>query len=443
MNRIFLTAISAFFVLMTSISSTYASSIENLVVKDYQDYLKPLFVHFHQNPELSMVEFNTARRMAEELKAAGFQVTEKVGGTGVVAMMENGNGPLVMMRADMDGLPIEERSGLPYASKATQEDPITGNIVPVMHACGHDVHITSLVGTARYMSANKDKWQGTLMLIVQPAEERIIGARLMMEDNLWQRFGQPDYALAFHVGSMLPTNTINVIPGSTYAGSDSVDIIVHGIGTHGASPHAGKDPIVLGSQIVLALQTLISRELPPRDAGVITVGSFHSGTKHNIISDRAHLQLTVRNTSLETRQLLLDGIKRIAENLGRAAGLPEDKLPEVIYSMESTPPTLNHVGLTERLKTNWLDKLGEDRVISIRPKGMGAEDFPYFTTDPAIPSVYFAVGGTPAEQLKSARNGGPAVPSHHSPLFKITPEPAVVMGTTATIHALLELMPAS
>jgi len=419
------------------------SAIEKQISADYQDYLGPLFIHFHQNPELSLVEFKTAARMAKELRAVGFTVTEKVGGTGVVALMENGPGPMVMMRADMDGLPVEEKSGLSYASKATQKDPITGNMVPVMHACGHDVHITSLVGTARYMSANKDKWSGTLMLLVQPAEERIIGARLMMEDNLWQRFGKPDYAMALHVGSMLPSNTINVIPGSTYAGSDSLDIIVHGIGTHGASPHAGKDPIVLGSQIVLALQTLISRELPPRDAGVITVGSFHSGTKHNIISDRAHLQVTVRNTSLETRKLLLEGIKRIAENLGRAAGLPEDKLPEVIYSKESTPPTINDTPLTERLKANWIEKLGEERVLAIRSKGMGAEDFPYFTTDPAIPSLYFAVGGTPAEKLQAARAGGEPVPSHHSPLFKITPEPAVVTGTTATIYALLELMPKS
>ncbi len=419
------------------------SGLEDKIAQDYDDYLQPLFVHFHENPELSLLEFKTAARMAKELRAAGFQVTEKVGGTGVVAMMENGDGPLVMMRADMDGLPVEEKSGLSYASKATQKDPITGNMVPVMHACGHDVHITSLVGTARYMSNNKDLWRGTLMLIVQPAEERIMGARMMVEDKLWERFGTPDYALAFHVGAQLPSHKINVVGGSTYAGSDSLDIIVHGIGAHGASPHSGKDPIVLGSQIVLALQTLISRELPPRDAGVITVGSFHAGTKHNIISDRAHLQVTVRNTSLETRKLLLEGIERIAVNLGRAAGLPEDKLPEVIYSEESTPPTLNDVALAERLKTKWLSQFGEERVLSVRSKGMGAEDFPYFTTDPAIPSVYFAVGGTPLEDIEAARKGGAPVPSHHSPLFKITPKPAVVTGTTATIHALLELMPAT
>ena len=424
-------------------SGLYAdSALEKQISADYEDYLKPLFIHFHKNPELSLLEFKTAARMADELRAAGFTVTEKVGGTGVVAMMENGDGPLVMMRADMDGLPVEEKSGLSYASTATQVDPITKNEVPVMHACGHDVHITSLVGTARYMSANKDKWSGTLMLLVQPAEERIMGARLMMQDNLWQRFGTPDYALAFHVGAQLPSHAINVVGGSTYAGSDSVDIIVHGIGAHGASPHSGKDPIVLGSQIVLALQTLISRELPPRDAGVITVGSFHSGTKHNIISDRAHLQLTVRNTSLETRKLLLDGIERIAVNLGRAAGLPEDKLPEVIFSKESTPPTLNDFDLADRLRTHWIGKFGEERVLSIRSKGMGAEDFPYFTTDPKIPSVYFAVGGTPLEKIEAARNGGEPVPSHHSPLFKITPKPAVVTGTTATIYALLDLMPA-
>jgi len=421
--------------------SAVNTDIKQLVATDYEKYLKDLYLHFHKNPELSLQEFATAKRMASELSKEGFTVTENVGGTGVVAMMKNGPGPLVMMRADMDGLPVEEKSGLSYASKATQKDLITGNIVPVMHACGHDVHITSLVGTARYLNANKNSWSGTLMLIVQPAEERVIGARMMMEDNLWQRFGTPDYALAFHVGSGLPTGKINIIDGSPYAGADTVDIIVHGVGTHGAYPHAGKDPVLIASQIVVALQTLVSRELPPRDPGVVTVGSFHSGTKHNIISDKAVLQLTVRNTSLKTRKVLLDGIKRIAENMGRVAGLPEDKLPEVIVSNESTPPTINDGPLARRLKSVWDEELGKENVLTMKGKGMGAEDFPYFTTDPAIKSVYFAVGGTPAKAIEDAKNGGPAVPSHHSPLFKITPEPAVTTGTEATIHAILELMP--
>lgn len=415
-------------------------NLKETIAKDYDSYLSDLFIHFHKNPELSMQEHKTAARLAKELRAEGFEVTEGVGGTGIVAMMKNGDGPLVMMRADMDGLPVPEKSGLSYASTATQKNIVNGNVVPVMHACGHDVHITSLVGTARRMVAMKDQWSGTLMLVGQPAEERIIGAKAMMDDNLWQRFGQPDYALAFHVSSGGEAGIINVSEGAPYAGADTVDIIIHGVGTHGAHPHAGKDPVLLGSQIVVALQTLVSRTLPPRDPGVVTVGSFHAGTKHNIISDRAMLQLTVRNTSLKTRKTLLDGIKRIAENLGRAAGLPEDKLPEVIVLKESTPPTVNDGPMARRLKAVWTAKMGKDAVVDIPTKGMGAEDFPYFTTEPAIQSVYFSIGGTPKAELDAAKAGGKPVPSHHSPIFKITPEPAITKGVEATVHALMDLL---
>src|SRR5210317_2346633 len=418
----------------------FAGEIGTAVEKDYDEHLADLFDHFHRNPELSLIEFETAARMAEELRAAGFEVTEGVGGTGVVAMLRNGDGPLVMMRADMDGLPVEEKSGLENASRAQQKDPITGNTVFTMHACGHDVHITSLVGTARYMAANKDTWRGKLMLLVQPAEERVLGARAMRDDQVWERFGKPDYALAFHVSSSGVAGVINVQEGSPYAGADTVDIIVHGVGAHGASPHRGKDPIVLGSQIVIALQTLVSRELSPRDPGVVTVGSFHSGTKHNIISDRAHLQLTVRNTSPETRQILLDGIRRIAENMGRAAGLPEDKLPEVIVSNEGTPPTVNDGPLARRLRQAWNSEIGSEWVVDIPTKGMGAEDFPFFTVDPPIPSVYWAIGGTPQEDFDREAAGGEPVPSHHSPLFKISQEPAVTAGVKSTVVALLELL---
>ena len=417
-----------------------ASDLNGAVQKDYDGHLAKLFDYFHRNPELSTVEFETAKRMAEELRAAGFEVTEKVGGTGVVAMMKNGAGPLVMMRADMDGLPVEEKSGLENASRATQTDPVTGNTVFTMHACGHDVHITSLVGTARQMAARKDEWNGTLMLIVQPAEERVLGARAMKDDDLWERFGQPDYALAFHVSSSNVAGTINVSEGSPYAGADTVDIFIRGVGAHGASPHRGKDPIVLGSQIVLALQTLVSRELSPRDAGVVTVGSFHSGTKHNIISDEAHLQLTVRSMTDETRAILLNGIKRIAENMGRVAGLPEDLLPEVIISEESVPPTNNDAELTRRLRVAWTDAMGDDAVVDIPTKGMGAEDFPYFTDDPEIPSVYWAIGGTPQKDFDTEIAGGPPVPSHHSPLFKISPEPSVKAGVESTVVALMTLL---
>jgi hippurate hydrolase len=417
-----------------------ASDLNDDIKSDYDGYLGALFDHFHRNPELSLVEHQTAARMAQELRAAGFDVTENVGGLGVVAIMKNGAGPMVMMRADMDGLPVEEKAGLDNASKVTQKDPITGNIVPVMHACGHDVHITSLVGTARQMAARKSEWSGTLMLIAQPAEERVIGARAMRDDGLWQRFGTPDYALALHVSSQDVAGVINVSEGSPYAGADTVDIVIHGVGAHGAHPHAGKDPVVLGAQIVLALQTLVSRELAPREPGVVTVGSFVAGTKHNIISDRAHLQLTVRSTSEETRTLLLEGIERIAVNMGRVAGLPEDKLPEVTVSEESVPPTTNDAALARRLKVEWSKAMGDAAVIDNLTKGMGAEDFPFFTVDPSIPSVYWAIGGTPAEDFERAKAGGPPVPSHHSPLFRISPEPAVRAGVESTVVALMTLL---
>jgi len=426
--------------LLICMSAASADELTDSVKQDYDDYLADLWDHFHQSPELSLVEFKTAARMAEELRGAGFAVTENVGGTGVVAILENGSGPLVMMRADMDGLPVEEKSGLANASTATQKSPITGQVVNTMHACGHDVHITSLVGAARQMAARQDEWSGTLMLLVQPAEERGLGAVAMREDKIWERFGAPDYALALHVNSLDVAGKINVTEGSPFAGVDTVEIVIHGVGAHGAHPYAGKDPIVLGSQIVLALQTLVSRELPPRHAGVVTVGSFHSGTKANIISDRAVLQLTVRNTSPETRELLLNGIKRIAENMGRVAGLPDDKLPEVTIKDEPLLPTVNTPDLVRRLTVAWADNLGEDRVIFNPTKGMGAEDFPFFTTDPSIPSVYWQIGGTPQRDFDREAAGGTPVPSHHSPLFKVLPEPSVRAGVESTVVALLELM---
>jgi hippurate hydrolase len=338
----------------------------------------------------------------------------------------------------MDALPLEEKSGLPYASTAMQTNT-EGELVPVMHACGHDVHITALVGTARRMADLRSAWSGTLMLIGQPAEERVMGARAMMKDDLWARFGQPDYALAFHVSANLEAGKIDLKPGAPYAGADTVEIVIHGVGAHGASPHAGKDPIVLGSQIVLALQTLVSRELPPREPGVVTVGTFHAGTKSNIISDRAVLTLTVRSTNEQTRATLLDGIERIALNLGRAAGLPEERLPRVTVSRESTPPTVNDDALVERLKQVWSERMGADMLVDKRILHMGAEDFPYFTRDPYIPSAYWQVGGTPAVDFERAARGGPPVPSHHSPLFKIAPRPAITRGVEATVTALLDL----
>jgi len=369
-------------------------------------------------------------------------VTKNVGQTGVVAILENGPGPLVAMRADMDGLPVKENSGLPYVSMAQQLNPATGQQDFVMHACGHDVHITSLVGTARQLAARRDQWSGTAMLIVQPAEEIGSGAKAMRADNIWERFGTPDYVLGFHVSAGNPTWTLNLLENaSPYAGADMVDIIVHGVGGHGAYPHATKDPVVLGAQIVLALQTLVSRELAPHEPGVVTVGAFHAGTKHNIISEEAVLQLTVRNTNPLTREKLLSGIQRIAENMGRVAGLPEDMLPEMIIREETVPPLMNDSALATRINGVWRERIGADVLITKLPDGMGAEDYPFFTTDPSIPSIYWEVGGTPQEAFDAAANGGPAVAGHHSPQFKIAPEPAVRMGVDSTVRAMMALMP--
>ena len=433
-------ALSAMLLAMAIALPAAADDLSKAVQRDYKRHLDDLFIYFHQNPELSTMEHKTAARLAKELREAGFEVTEGVGGTGIVAMMENGPGPLVMMRADMDGLPVEEKSGLPYASRAKQID-WDGNEVFTMHACGHDVHITSLVGTARYMGAHRDQWSGTLMLIGQPAEERVGGAKMMREDDVWKRFGKPDYALAFHVASWVPTGMLRAT-AAPYSGADTVDIYIKGVGAHGAYPHKGVDPIVLGSQIVLGLQTVVSRSLPPREPGVITVGAFHSGTKHNIISDGARLQITVRSESAEARELLLNGIKRVAENMGRVAGLPEDMLPEVIVSEEAVPPTLNDPELTAMLRAEWKAKLGDDVFDESKRYGMGAEDFGFFTVDPYIPSVYFTVGGTPQKAFDIQEKGGTPVPSHHSPLFKVEREEAVTLGVEATVIALEKLLQA-
>lgn len=433
------TLLLSLLVLVMNGSVHAAAPLSDAVNQIYDAKLKDLFLYFHQNPELSTMEYKTSARLADELASLDYTVHRNVGGTGIVALLENGEGPLVMFRADMDGLPVEEKSGLAYASRAKQIDP-NGNEVFVMHACGHDVHITSLVGTAQIMVDRRDEWQGTLMLIGQPAEERVMGAAAMRADKVWDRFGQPDFAMAFHVTSAMPTGMLGASVDSPYSGADTVDIYITGVGAHGASPHRGIDPIVLGSQIVMALQTVVSRTLPPRRPGVITVGAFHSGTKHNIISDAAHLQLTVRSESASDRRLLLDGIRRVAENMGRVAGLPEELLPRVVVSDESVPPTLNDKALTESIMAVWNGYFGEGVLFSGERLGMGAEDFPFFTVDPYIPSLYFAVGGTPPEDFVTEQSGGAPVPSHHSPLFKIEPDASVTLGVEASVSALLELM---
>ena len=416
------------------------AGLKQAVKADYDSYLSPLFLHFHKNPELSYVETQTAARMAAELRKAGAEVTTGVGGTGVVGIMRNGPGPTILLRADMDGLPVKEDSGLPYASTAMQKGH-DGVTYPVMHACGHDTHITALVGTARRLAAMKDRWNGTILFIVQPAEERIGGARLMMQDGLYTRFPKPDYALAFHVDADTPTGKMIVTPGLLFSSADTVDIMVHGVGAHGASPHRGKDPIVMGAEIVMALQTLVSRELAPLSPGVVTVGAFNSGNKHNIISDKAHLQLTVRSNDRAVRDQLIAGIQRVAVNVGRMNGMPEDKLPKVIVSDEQAPPTINDDGLATRIGDTFRREFGAGAVLPYVQTDMGAEDFPAFVApETGVRGLYFMVGGTPQAAFDAAKAGGPPVPSHHSPFFKIDPEPAVTLGTEAMVIATLDLL---
>ena len=411
------------------------AGLKAAVKADYDANLGALFDHFHRNPELSGMEVQTAARMAQELRALGYEVTTGVGGTGVVAVLRNGAGPTVMIRADMDGLPLLENSGLANASTARQVDA-DGVEKPVMHACGHDVHITALVGTARQMAARKANWSGTLVLIAQPAEERIFGAKAMVDDGLYTRFPKPDYAVAFHVGADLPSGRIEAPLGIVYSSADSVDITVHGVGTHGASPHMGVDPILVASQIVVSLQSLRSRETNPLEGAVVTVGAIHGGIKHNIISDRVDMQLTVRADSPEVRTQLLDGIDRVSRNTALALGVSEDRLPTVTRSaLESTPPTVNDAATAARVRAAFAAGLGEDILIEQPRSGMGAEDFAHFVTpESGVKGVYFAVGGTPADQVDSA-------PGHHSPLFRITPEPAVTLGVEGSVLAAEALMP--
>lgn len=415
--------------LLAGTASAEDAALKAAVEADYEANLGALFDHFHRNPELSGMEVRTAARMAQELRALGYEVTEGVGGTGVVAVLRNGDGPTVMIRADMDGLPLREQSGLANASTVTQVDA-DGVEKPVMHACGHDVHITALVGTARQMMARRNNWSGTLVLVAQPAEERIFGARAMIEDGLYARFPKPDYALAFHVAADLPTGRVEAPPGITASSSDSVDIAVHGVGTHGAYPHLGVDPVLVASHIVVALQSLRSRETNPLEGAVVTVGAIHGGIKHNIISDRVDLQLTVRSDSPEVRQQLLDGIDRIARNTALALGVPEDRLPTVTRSAtETTPPTINDAETAARVRAALAEGMGEGVLIEAPRTGMGAEDFAYFVTpESGVKGVYMSVGGTAPEAVDDA-------PGHHSPLFRIEARPSVITGVEASVTA--------
>ncbi len=413
-----------------------ASPLQDAVAADYA-YLAKLFQHLHANPELSMQETRTSDRMAREMSALGYVVTRNIGKTGLVGIMKNGEGPTLLIRADMDGLPVLEKTGLDYASAARQVN-LEGAEMPVMHACGHDMHMTSLIGVARRMLELKDHWQGTLMLLGQPAEEAIGGAKAMVADNLYERVGRPDFALALHVIAKYPAGKIAFSDGLMYSSADTVKITVRGVAAHGASPHLGRDPVLIGSQIVLALQGIITREVSPLTPALITVGAFRGGSAPNVIADHARLDITVRANNEKTRAMLLKSIERVATQTARAAGVPEDLMPIVDVLDDGAPTTTNDAALSRRVRAAMLAGMGADAFVEWYQSDMGAEDFPMLVNvDPPIPSVYFEIGGTPPELIETG-----AWASHHSPLFKIDAETSIKAGVESMTLAALELLQA-
>ena len=415
-----------------------AEELRNDVAGDMPGLME-LYKDLHANPELSFEEFQTAKKLAARARDLGFEVTEGVGQTGVVAVMRNGEGPTVMLRADMDGLPVVEQTGLPYASKVTAT-PASGVTTGVMHACGHDTHMAAWVGAAQLLSERKSEWSGTLVMILQPAEEIGLGALAMLEDGLFERFPKPDYVLGFHDAAQFPAGMIGYSPGFALANVDSVDITVKGVGGHGAYPHTTKDPIVLASAIVMKLQTLVSRESSPLDPAVVTVGSFLAGAKHNIIPDEAKLQLTVRSYSDESRALLLDGIKRIVRGEAIAAGIPDDRMPTVEIEDPYTPSTYNTPEFTEKVMTGLRQRFGEERVMQV-PSVMGGEDFGQFyrADRDNIESLIFWVGGVPQEQFEAAERGESKLPSLHSPFWAPDAEKVIATATEAMTAATLDI----
>ncbi|TNE34182.1 MAG: amidohydrolase [Alphaproteobacteria bacterium] len=417
-----------------------ADDLRDELMADMPDLME-LYRDLHTHPELSFQEFRTAAKLAARARELGFEVTEGVGKTGVVAVMRNGAGPTVLVRADMDGLPVVEQTGLAFASKQVGI-PASGVETGIMHACGHDTHMTGWVGAAKLLAERKDQWRGTLVMILQPAEELGLGAVAMLEDGLYTRFPKPDYALAFHdAAAPAPAGTIGYTPGYALANVDSVDVTVKGVGGHGAYPHTTKDPIVLASAIVSKLQTLVSRELDPLDSAVVTVGSFHAGAKHNIISDEAKLQITVRSYSDATRKHVLDGIARIARGEAMAAGLPEQLYPEVTVEEPYTPSTFNDPAFSEQMATSFRNRFGEGRVEQW-PAVMGGEDFSQFRrADPDnVQSMIFWVSGTPEPMLKALAEEGKPLPSLHSPFWAPDAEKVIATAAEALSTAVLELM---
>jgi hippurate hydrolase len=412
---------------------TLATDSGRVEIRDTQRPTGELVVHRGRVVE-GEIRVETAARLAEEFRSLGLTVTEGIGGTGVAAVLENGAGPVVMLRADMDGLPIEERSGLPYASTARQAG-IDGVEQPVMHACGHDAHMTALVGAARRLVAERDAWSGTLVLVGQPAEERLSGAAAMLADGLYERVPKPDYALALHVSSIRPAGELQIRTGIAYSSMDNVDIVVHGVGGHGAAPHLAVDPVMVAAQIVISVQSAISRSINPLRPVVVTVGSIHGGTKHNVIGERVDLQLTVRTNDAETRERTLALIAEVADGVARSFAVPPDRLPEVRrLEDESTPPLVNDPETAALVRAAFVEHFGADRMADTPRSSMGAEDFARFVApELGVRGVYFQVGAAPATRPEVA-------PHHHSPHFLIDAEAAIRTGAEAMTVAALALM---
>ena len=423
---------------MTLSTPLAAATLQDSIRAD-MPMLLALYKDIHANPELSMEEVRTPAKLAPEMRKLGFDVTEHVGKTGVVAVMKNGPGPVLLLRADMDALPVREQTGLPFASKAVGKLP-DGTETPVMHACGHDTHIATWLGTARRLSAMKGQWSGTLVMILQPGEERVLGAQAMLDDGLFKRFPKPDYLLAFHDSASLPAGAIGVTRGFALANVDTVNIDVKGVGGHGAYPQNTRDPIVLASRIVTSLQTLVSRENDPQQPAVLTVGSFHAGTKSNIIPDEAKLALSVRSYTPETRQLLLDGIRRIVRGEAIAAGMPEDKMPTVEIEEPSADATYNTPELSDHLLKLFGSHFGSDRVVETKPI-MASEDFSRFwLADKSKQSVIFWVGGVPKEKWDAVKGDTLKLPALHSPLWAPDAEAVISTATEAMTLASLDIL---
>jgi amidohydrolase len=420
-------------------SPAYSAVLSDSIRADMPQ-LMTLYRDLHANPELSMQEVRTPAKLAPEMRKLGFDVTEHVGKTGLVAVMKNGPGPVLLIRADMDALPVVEQTGLPFASKV-RAMARSGVETGVMHACGHDTHITTWLATGRRLAAMKDQWSGTLVMILQPGEETGEGAKAMLDDGLYSRFPKPDTLLAFHDSASQPAGQIGVTPGYALANVDSVDIDVRGVGGHGAYPQTTKDPIVLASRIVVALQTLVSRENSPFDPAVVTVGSFQGGAKHNIIPDDAKLQLTVRSYTPEVRKRLLDGIARIARGEAIAAGVPDDRMPIVtVREAEFTPATFNTDDLSTHILTLFQQHFGADRAVKT-PSVMGGEDFSrYWLADKSKQSLIFWVGGVPKAKWDAVNGDTSKLPSLHSPFWAPDAEAVISTATEAMTVAALDVL---